>query len=145
MYHPQPDPILNPYSSHYPNQYPSVTSAIPSSLPYFPSFQHPQHLKPAPITEISPPDPPEPSITPAVASKSVQRLISLELQRAGFESAVQPAVQRLEVELVTCMFVALLHLINLLDLIFLNISYTTTVSKGTRICQPCQPRRCNRL
>ena len=103
MYHPQPDPVPNPYSSHYPNQYPILTSAIPSSLPYFPSFQHPQHLKPAPIPEISPPDPPEPSITPTVASKSVQRLISLELQRAGFDSAVQPAVQRLEVELVTCM------------------------------------------
>ena len=103
MYHPQPDPVPNPYSSHYPNQYPILTSAIPSSLPYFPSFQHPQHLKPAPIPEISPPDPPEPSITPIVASKSVQRLISLELQRAGFDSAIQPAVQRLEVELVTCM------------------------------------------
>jgi transcription initiation factor TFIID subunit 8 len=103
MYHPQPDPVPNPYSSHYPNQYPILTSAITSSLPYFPSFQHPQLLKPAPISEISPPEPPEPSITPSVASKSVQRLISLELQRAGFDSAVQPAVQRLEVELVTCM------------------------------------------
>lgn len=112
MYHPQPDPIPNPYSSHYPNQYPSVTSAIPASLPYFPSFQHPQHLKPAPIPEVSPPDPPEPSITPIVASKSVQRLISLELQRAGFESSVQPAVQRLEAELVTC----LLHLLHLIRL-----------------------------
>lgn len=102
MYHPQPDPVPNPYSSHYPNQYPILTSAVPSSLPYFPSFQHPQHPKPAPVqAEISSPDPPEPSITPTVASKSVQRLISLELQRAGFDSAVQPAVKRLEVELVT--------------------------------------------
>ena len=112
MYHPQPDPVPNPYSSHYPNQYPILTSAIPSSLPYFPSFQHQQHLKPAPI-EISPPEPPEPSITLAVASKSVLRLTSLELQRAGFDSAVQPALQRLEVELVTCM-VQFLHL-NSLD------------------------------
>jgi len=101
MYHPQPDLVPNPYSSHYPNQYPILTSVIPS-LPYFPSFQHPQHLKPAPpISEISLHDHAEPTITLAVASKSVQRLISLELQRAGFDSAVQPAVQRLEVELVT--------------------------------------------
>lgn len=99
MYQP-PDPVPNPYSSHYPNQYPLVTSAIP---PYFPSFQHPQLLKPTPIPEISLPDPPEPSITPSVASKSIQRLLALELQRAGFDSAVQPALQRLEIELVTCM------------------------------------------
>lgn len=117
MYHPQQDPVPNPYSSHYPNQYPILTSAIPSSLPYFPSFQHPQHLKPAPI-EISPPEPPEPSISSTVASKSVQRLISLELQRAGFDSAVQPAVERLEVELVTCM--EFLHL-NSLDRSFLLV------------------------
>lgn len=103
MYHPQPDLVPNPYSSHYPNQYPILTSAIPSSLPYFTSFQHPQHLKPTPIPEVFPPDPPERTITPTIASKSVQRLILLELQRAGFDSAAQPAVQRLEVELVTCM------------------------------------------
>jgi hypothetical protein len=99
--YPQADPVPNPYSSHYPNQYPILTSAIPSSLPYFPSFQHPQLLKPAPVLEIFPAEPPEPAITSTVASKSVQRLILLELQRAGFDSAVQPAVQRLEVELVT--------------------------------------------
>ena len=103
MYHPPPDSVPNPYSSHYPNQYPIITSAIAPSLSYFASFQHPQHLKPAPIQDTSPPEPPEPSITPAIASKSVQRLIILELQRAGFDSAVQPAVQRLELELVTCM------------------------------------------
>ena len=133
----QPDAIPNPYSNHYPNQYPSLISAIPSSLPYFPVFQHPQHLKPAPIPEVSPPDPPEPSITPSVASKSVQRLILLELQRAGFDSAVQPAVQRLEVELVTCMLHPRICLIQSTSFIFLNPSYPATISKDTRICQPC--------
>ncbi|KAF8165000.1 hypothetical protein B0H34DRAFT_687373 [Crassisporium funariophilum] len=98
----QPDVTANPYSTHYPNHYPATTSAaLPATLPYFPTFQHGQPLKSAPAVDSAPPDPPEPSVTPDVASRAIQRLILFELQGAGYETAVQPTVHRLEVEVVT--------------------------------------------
>ncbi|PPQ69382.1 hypothetical protein CVT24_001651 [Panaeolus cyanescens] len=68
-----------------------------TALPFFPQFQ----TKTEPVPEISPPEPPEPAVTPAVASRALQKLISHQLQQAGFNTAVQPAVQRLELEVAT--------------------------------------------
>jgi hypothetical protein len=53
-------------------------------------------------TEPTPPEPPEPAVTPKVASKAIERLILLQLQHAGFETAEKSAVKRLELEVATC-------------------------------------------
>lgn len=72
-------------------------------MSFFSPYQsQPQTQKPTPVDTT--PDPPEPSVTPEVASKAIERLVTFELQNAGFERAVQPAVQRLEVEVATCVF-----------------------------------------
>ncbi|TFK43182.1 hypothetical protein BDQ12DRAFT_168052 [Crucibulum laeve] len=89
----------NPYSNHYPNQYGPPATA-PAQTSYFPTFPHAQSMNP-PSGESS--STPEPSVTPAVASKSIQRLISAELRHAGFEAAHQPTAQRLELEVVAFM------------------------------------------
>jgi transcription initiation factor TFIID subunit 8 len=99
----QPDAYNIPYSNHYPNHYPSSVSTIPTPLSYFP-FQQQLQVK----TEPTPPEPPEPVVTPKVASKAIERLILLELQHAGFESAEKSTVNRLELEVSTCMLLALL-------------------------------------
>lgn len=100
----QPDAYTNPYSNHYPNQYPAATAGnlaatagLPTPLSYFPPFQ----VQP-PIATPAPPDPPEPTVTPRVASKAVERLVTLELQSVGFEKAEPSAVDRLQVEVSTC-------------------------------------------
>ncbi|KAH9482600.1 hypothetical protein JR316_0004700 [Psilocybe cubensis] len=86
-------------SGHYPNHYPSPATPAATPMAYYPPFQQqlPQKLDPAEFHQ----DPPEPSVTPRVASKAIQRLVTLELQNAGFERAVQPALERLEVEVAT--------------------------------------------
>ncbi|CAA7260193.1 unnamed protein product [Cyclocybe aegerita] len=95
----QPDVTYNTtYSAHYPNQYPVTTTAIPAALPYYPPFAQQQPVK---APEHAPPDPPEPAVTPEVASRAIQRLVSFELQNAGFHRAELPAVQRLELEVST--------------------------------------------
>ncbi|KAF9485405.1 hypothetical protein BDN70DRAFT_871456 [Pholiota conissans] len=95
----QPDAVSSPYTplytGHYPNQYPATSATIPTTIPYFPPYHAQQPAKP---TEISPPDPSEPSVTPEVASLAMQRLVLNELRNAGFERAAHPAVQRLEKE-----------------------------------------------
>ena len=101
----QPEAASNPYTplytGHYPNQYPSANAAVPSAIPYYPLYQGQQATKPA-SSEMQRPDPSEPSVTPQVAARAMQRLVSVELQNAGFERAVQPAAQRLEQEVTTC-------------------------------------------
>jgi transcription initiation factor TFIID subunit 8 len=103
----QPDAVSNPYTpvytTHYPNQYPVANAAVSTAIPYFPPYQGQQPSKPTPAPEILPPDPSEPSVTPAVASRAMERLVLTELKNAGFEKAAQPAVQRIEQELTTCM------------------------------------------
>lgn len=98
--------LTTPYTGHYPNHYPSVNASTPQSLPYFPPYQGQipaqQSAKQPPDTS---PDPPEPAVTPDVASKALKRLITFELKKAGFERAAQPALERLELEVATCMFV----------------------------------------
>ena len=103
----QADAYNHAYTNHYPNQYPLSVSTIPTPLSYFP-FQTQQQLqvKPEPV----PPDPPEPAVTPKVASKAIERLILLELQHAGFESADKSAVNRLELEVSTCTLLGFLNM-----------------------------------
>jgi len=99
----QPDTTYGA-TSYYPNQYQAANpTAATSAMAYFPYAPQttPKHLQPV---ELSPPDPTEPSVTPDVASIAMQRLVSYELRNAGFERAAQPAVQRLEREVGTCMF-----------------------------------------
>ena len=101
MYQPQlqrQNVAYSAYSGHYPNQYAS-TSTVPVSTPYFPTFPHLQQQQPQKPPDVRPP-PPEPSVTPAVASRAIQRLVSSELRFAGFDSAPQSVVQRLELEVV---------------------------------------------
>jgi len=100
----QPDAYNIPYSNHYPNHYPQSVATLPTPLSYFP-FQQPLQVK----TEPAPPEPPEPVVTPKVASKAIERLILLELQHAGFESAEKSAVNRLELEVSTCKLFELLE------------------------------------
>ncbi|KAJ3509270.1 hypothetical protein NLJ89_g5312 [Agrocybe chaxingu] len=93
----QPEVTYNTtYSAHYPNQYPATT--VPAALPYYPPFAQQQPTK---APEHAPPDPPEPAVTTEVASRAIQRLVSFELQNAGFQRAEQPTVQRLELEVST--------------------------------------------
>jgi len=93
----QPDGYHPAYTNHYPNQYPTSGVTLPTPLSYF-AFQTQQlPVKPEPI----PPEPPEPAVTPKVASKAIERLILLELQHAGFESAEKSVVKRLELEVST--------------------------------------------
>ncbi|KAF9563716.1 hypothetical protein CPC08DRAFT_686264 [Agrocybe pediades] len=103
MYQP-PDPSYSTasYSTHYPNHYPTTTTATTTApLAYLPPFpgqpQPPLQQNPVETT----PDPAEPAVTPEVASKAIQRLVSYELQNAGFERAEYPALYRLEVEVAT--------------------------------------------
>ncbi|PPQ68844.1 hypothetical protein CVT26_001678 [Gymnopilus dilepis] len=92
--------LTTPYAGHYPNHYPSVNAAIPQALPYYPPYAAqlpvPQPPKQAPVD--SSPDPPEPAVTPQVASKALKRLVTYELKKAGFRKAEQPALERLELE-----------------------------------------------
>ncbi|KAG5646434.1 hypothetical protein DXG03_003484 [Asterophora parasitica] len=112
MYQPPP---VNPYSAtHYPSHYAtaaplpasaSFPSALPAGLPYFPPFPHAHltqaHVPAAPPEPPLPPPPPDlTSITPDVATRALQRLISAELRDAGFHSAHSDAVRRIEVEVV---------------------------------------------
>jgi len=92
-------------TSYYPNQYQTANPTVATTaIPYFQYAPQttPKHFQPA---ELSPPDPTEPSVTPDVASMAIQRLVLYELRNAGFGRAAQPAVQQLEREVGTCMFV----------------------------------------
>ncbi|PPQ77712.1 hypothetical protein CVT25_011147 [Psilocybe cyanescens] len=93
----------SPYTGHYPNHYPSPSTAAPTPMAYFPTYQ--SQPQPQQTPKQNPgdayQDPAEPSVTPRVASKAIERLVTFELQNAGFERAVQPALQRLEAEVAT--------------------------------------------
>ncbi|RDB23153.1 hypothetical protein Hypma_009597 [Hypsizygus marmoreus] len=102
MYQQQTEPapaLYNPYATHYPTQYPAMTAAIPAYYPPFPPHA-PQPHRATPPPDLPPPPPDLTSITPDVASQALQRLISLELRDAGFDSAQVDAVKRIEVEVV---------------------------------------------
>lgn len=96
----------NPYSAHYPTQYgtaaaPMQQASFPT-LPYFPPYPHAQQSRVSPPPDLPPSPPDLTSITPDIASRAIQRLISSELRDAGFESAEPLALHRIEREVVAC-------------------------------------------
>ncbi|KAG6918899.1 hypothetical protein DXG01_010554 [Tephrocybe rancida] len=108
MYQPPPATTsdYNPYlaHTHYPSHYSTATTAALAATPalsqYYPSFPHVPQPKQSPVPEGPPPPPDLTSITPAVASHSLQRLISTELRDVGFKSAQKDALRRLELDVV---------------------------------------------
>jgi transcription initiation factor TFIID subunit 8 len=110
MYQPQQGepapPLYNPYTGHYPTQAYNATAgpSIQPILSFFPSFPHTQQAKASPAPDLPPPPPDFTSITPDVASQAIQRLISAELRDVGFDSAQAPAVKRIELEVIACVY-----------------------------------------
>ncbi|KAF5388266.1 hypothetical protein D9615_000173 [Tricholomella constricta] len=98
-----PATFYNPYPAHthYPSHYtPAPPQSIPTGLSFFPPFPHVQPPRVSPVPDLPPPPPDLTSITPDVATRALQRLISVELRDAGFHSAQADAVKRIEVEVV---------------------------------------------
>jgi hypothetical protein len=58
------------------------------------------------LHRLPPPPPVLASVTPPIASQTVQRLISTQLQDTGFDSVQPLAMRRLETEVAACEFVA---------------------------------------
>ncbi|OCH93549.1 hypothetical protein OBBRIDRAFT_790074 [Obba rivulosa] len=80
-----------PGANHYPSQYPQVP---PGGYPVY------QTKPPTPPPPEPHPAPDLPAVTSEVASHTLQRLLSVELRDAGFESAQPDALRRLELEIV---------------------------------------------
>jgi len=70
-------------------------------MAYFPPYQGQVQQPLIKQTPAASSDPADPAVTPEVASKALQRLVSSELKNAGFERAAQPALERLEHEVAT--------------------------------------------
>jgi len=116
----------NPYA-HYPNHYPAAAaagaatttttqgttsgqaSAVGTPGLYLPQFHHLQSQS-QPGTAKPELDPPEPAVTPLIASQTLQKLVLFEVKNAGFDGAGEAAVQRLELELGKCSFFSTLSL-----------------------------------
>lgn len=119
-------PTLQTQAAQYQNHYPNVPVQIQPTSTYYSPYTTPapvgtttttvslgtpsltglsipndayKQTNPAPAR---PPSPPEPSITPTVATRTIRRLIENEVIDVGFESAESQAVRRLEVEVVAC-------------------------------------------
>jgi len=91
--YPPPDPSRH-YQSHYG---PPAAQHHSVQLPKPPSVPH----------RLPPPPPDFASVTPQIASQTVQRLISSQLRDAGYEAAQPQALRRLEIEVAA--FVELLY------------------------------------
>ena len=92
-------PQYPPYtgSNHYPSQYPAQGAAV-AAYPAYP---------PAQVKLPSPPPEPHtapdvPAVNSELASHALERLVSAELSRAGFDSAEPAALKRLELEVTAC-------------------------------------------
>lgn len=92
------------YGQYSTQQYPPVNySARPQGLAYS-TFQAPFGRKdPTSWIDALPPQELS-SVDPEVASKVLSRFISAELKYEGFDSAEPVALERLEVEVINCMF-----------------------------------------
>jgi transcription initiation factor TFIID subunit 8 len=86
--YPPPDPSRH-YQSHYG---PPAAQHHSVQLPKPPSVPH----------RLPPPPPDFASVTPQIASQTVQRLISSQLRDAGYEAAQPQALRRLEIEVAAC-------------------------------------------
>lgn len=90
-------------TGYTPYSYPLNTALLGSHNPYF-QFAQPAAV---PAPPHRPPTPDPLSVTPEIATQTVQVLLTAELKEAGFESAHASAVDRLEQEVVACMLSAL--------------------------------------
>jgi hypothetical protein len=92
------------YGQYSTQQYPAVNySARPQGLAYS-AFQAPFGRKdPTSWIDALPPQELS-SVDPEVASKVLSRFISAELKYEGFDSAEPVALERLEVEVINCVF-----------------------------------------
>lgn len=94
------------YGTQYPaypaGGYPSPYAQTPPTpyTDFTPGHSKSDQAAPQNENYLSPPD--LSSITPRVASKTIQRLIASQLRDAEFDSAHPDALQRLELEVVTC-------------------------------------------
>ncbi|KIY61716.1 hypothetical protein CYLTODRAFT_427391 [Cylindrobasidium torrendii FP15055 ss-10] len=98
-YAPQPTPAYNPqaYSQQTYQNINYASSGIPYNLSLL--SQYAQQTAPPPPPP-APPTPPPASVSPAAASKAIQRFISSELKYAGFDSTHPTALETLEKEVV---------------------------------------------
>ena len=113
MYQPQPDSgtigsfTIAGYTPQFPTNYaptPPVAGAIPF-LAFGPAATAVGGLdvQPSAKPQAIPPIP-EPDVTPRIAAKAIQKLVSVELKQVGFEKGDPTAVRRLEYEVQACAF-----------------------------------------
>lgn len=96
------------YQTPY-TQYPQPTPQYPTQFPQGPLPNYP--YPPGAVNQGSPPpDPPTPTVpaaptvTPEIASRALQRLLSVELRDIGFDAAEPAALKRLELDVAACSF-----------------------------------------
>lgn len=112
-------PATTTQQTQYPNHYPNVPVQIQPTSTYYSPYNAPgttvtgapslasltiqtdtyRQINPAPAR---PPSPPEPSITPDVATRAIRRLVENEVIKIGFASSDAQAVRRFELEAVAC-------------------------------------------
>ena len=83
------------YSSQYPQ---GSLAAYPAYPPGGVKQGSPPPEAPAPAVPVVP------SVTPELASRALQRLLSVELRDIGFDSAEPAALKRLELDVAACSF-----------------------------------------
>ena len=96
-------PIASQPTTSYYNPYPApLPAGLSRSDGFQPPQQHQQQLKQTNPAPTRPPSPSEPAVTPAIAQRTLRRLIENSLIDIGFQSADGQSLQRLEVETVAC-------------------------------------------
>ncbi|THH17607.1 hypothetical protein EW146_g3235 [Bondarzewia mesenterica] len=94
--------------AHYPSQthYPSANYAqLPAPSPSYATLFNPPKKSPSPEPVLPPPA--QSDVTPQVASKAMQRLMTAEMKNEGFDAAEPAAMKLLELEVVA--FIEELH------------------------------------
>jgi hypothetical protein len=119
------NPATYTAASSYPNypNYSMYASQTPTSTyqSYYSQSTHAlQHTRVSPPPYEPPPPPDYSSVNQEVAAKSVHRLISAQLRKAGFDATESGAVNRLEREVIGC--TRLFYFLLMSDL-FLNRCY----------------------
>lgn len=92
-----------PTPAHYASQYPQAPLP-PGYAPY--AAPPPGAVKqgsPPPETPV-PVVPVVPAVTPELASRAMERLLSMELRDIGFDAAEPAALKRLELDVAACSF-----------------------------------------
>lgn len=135
-------PVSTAQQTQYPNHYPNVPVQIQPTSTYYSPYNAPgtaaagapslasltiqtdtyRQTHPAPAR---PPSPPEPAITPDVATRAIRRVVENEAIKVGFASSDIQAVRRFELEVVACtLAIPLLHYIYIYLLNLLSVLVT---------------------